>query len=334
MERIKVAVVGINFGEWVIENELLGGTGKDYFEMIAVCDLNREKVDDFSKRYGVLGYYDLDELLKNQEVEAIVLITGPNKRAKLIHKILESGKPVMTTKPFDTSSTETLEVLKRAEELKIPVFMNSPTPIAGDELEQIEKWIKKYNLGKMIGYRATTYCSYREVKDGSWYDDPSLCPAAPITRLGIYLLNDLCRFFSPVKDINVLQSRIFTNRPTADNAQLSILHEGGCIGSIYASFCIDDLQYYRCSFEINFEKGTIYKNIGPMKTEDILLEISANENGELKQEKCSVKKEGAGYQWDNFYKAIKGIDIGPTIAKEKVATAIRILELMKEKSLG
>jgi hypothetical protein len=151
--------------------------------------------------------------------------------------------------------------------------------------------------------------------------------------LGIYLLNDLCRFNSPVKDINVLQSRIFTKRPTADNAQLSILHEDGCIGSIFASFCIEDLQYYRCSYELNFEKGTIYKNIGPVKSDDILLELSANQEGERKQEHCIVKKEGAGYQWDNFYKAIKGVDIGPTIAKEKVAASIRILELMREKAL-
>ena len=331
MERKKVAVVGINFGEWVIENELLHGAGKDYFEMIAVCDLNREKVDVFAERYHVLPYYDMDEMLKNDDIEAVVLITGPHNRAKLIHKILDAGKPVMTTKPFDTSSAETLEVLKRAKDLNIPVFMNSPTPIAGDELEQIEKWIDQYNPGQLISYRADTYCSYREKADGSWYDDPTLCPAAPITRLGIYLLNDLCRFVTPVKDVQVLESRIFTERPTADNAQLSILHEGGCIGSIYASFCINDLQYYRCSYELHFEKGTIYKNIGTMKNEDIDLEICANVDDQRKLEHCTVKKNGAGYQWDNFYKAICGVDIGPTIEPEKVATSIRILELMKEK---
>lgn len=331
MKRKKVAVVGLNFGEWVIENELLHGAGKDYFEMMAVCDLNKEKACEFAQRYKVTAYDDMELMLKTEELDGVVLITGPHNRAKLIHKILDYGKPVMSTKPFDTSSEETLDVLRRAAELGIPVFMNSPTPIAGDELMQIETWRKQYELGELIGYHASTYCSYRENADGSWYDDPALCPAPPVTRLGIYLLNDLCRFFRPVKDVSVLQSRIFTKRPTADNAQLSILHEGGCIGSIYASFCIEDLQYYRCSYELNFEKGTVYKNVGIMENEDIDLELCANVNGKRKTERCTVKKEGAGYQWDNFYKVIQGIDIGPTIAPEKVAASIRILELMREK---
>lgn len=331
MERKKVAVVGINFGEWVIENELLHGAGKEYFELVAVCDLNKDKADEFAGRYGVAAYSDMEVMLQNETLDGVVLITGPHGRAKLIHKILDYGKPVMTTKPFDTSSEETLAVLRRAASLKIPVFMNSPTPIAGHELKQIEAWRRQYGLGELIGYHASTYCSYREEADGSWYDDPALCPAPPVTRLGIYLLNDLCRFFRPVADVQVLQSRIFTGRPTADNAQLAILHEGGCIGSIYASFCIEDLQYYRCAYELNFEKGTVYKNAGIMECEDIVLELCANVDGVPKTEVCTVKKEGAGYQWDNFYKAVQGIDIGPTIAPEKVAAAIRILELMREK---
>lgn len=333
MERIKVAVVGLNFGEWVIENELLHGGGKDYFEMTAVCDLNQEKADMLAERYHVASYHDVDAMLEDREIEAVVLITGPYNRAKLIHRLLDAGKPVMTTKPFDTSARETLEVLERAKSLHIPVFMNSPSPIAGDELRQIEKWLGKYRLGRLIGYRAATYCSYREKADGSWYDDPALCPAAPITRLGIYLLNDLCRFVSPVEKVQVLESSLFTERPTADNAQLSILHEDGCIGSIYASFCIEDLQYYRCSYELHYEKGSIYKNIGPMESEDIELEICVNVDGRRELERSRVKKDGAGYQWDNFHKAIRGIDIGPVIEPEKVATAIRILELMKEKCI-
>ena len=329
--KIKIAVVGLNFGEWAIENELLHGTGSVYMQMIAVCDVNKEKSDIFAKRYHVKGYHNLDDLLMDNDVEAVVLITGPYGRARLIHKILDAQKPVMTTKPFDTSSEETLSVLTRAEKISIPVFMNSPSPIAAGALKKIEEWIDKYNLGRIIGYRANTWCSYREEADGSWYDDPKLCPAAPIYRLGIYLLNDLCRFLTPADKVQVLESRIFTKRPTADNAQLSILHEDGTIGSIYASFCIDDLQYYRCSFELNFEKGAIYKNIGPKESEETALSLSANVDGKLVNEQYMVENEGAGYQWEVFYRAVKGETVEVTVSPEHVSSVIKILEIMKEK---
>lgn len=331
MRKKKAAVVGLNFGTWVIENELLSGAGKDYFTLAAVCDRDREKADAVAERFHVPACYDLDVLLRNREIEAVVLVTGPSGRAKLIHRILDAGKPVMTTKPFETSSREALEVLKRAQRLGLPVFMNSPTPVAEEEIRQIEAWTADYGLGRLIGYRADTYCSYREKADGSWYDDISLCPAAPITRLGIYLLNDLCRLAAPVRDVQVFSSRIFTGRPTADNAQLSVLHEDGCIGSVYASFCIEDLQYYRCSMELHYERGSVYKNIGPMRSGDIELEMCANAGGGRKHEACRIKKEGAGYQWKNFYRAIEGEEIGTVITPEQVTSSIRILELMREK---
>ncbi len=333
MKRKNAIVVGINFGVWVIENELLKKPGSDFFNLYAVCDINKEKTDSIAEKYGVKAYYDIDTALCDEQIDVFVLITGPNGRAKLIDKIISRGKPVMTTKPFDISADETFFVLKKAESLNIPVFMNSPTPVAAGELQQVSEWITRFNLGRPIGYRASTYCSYREKPDGSWYDDPALCPAAPVFRLGIYLLNDLCRFLSPVKTVNVLQSRIFTERPTADNAMLSTLHEDGTIGSIYASFCIDDLQYYRGSFEIMFEKGTIYKNAGAKETEDIVLELAANVGGSLTVERAAIDGSISGYQWENLYRAMQGEDIGERVTPEAVASVIRIIEQMKAGSM-
>lgn len=328
MDKINAVVVGLNFGEWVIENELINGKGKDYIKLIGVCDLNKEKTLEFSKRYNVTPYYDLESALASDETQAIILITGPVGRAKIIQKILDAKIPVMTTKPFDTSSKETLDVLNRAKAEGVTVFMNSPTPLASGELLQMEKWIEEFALGRTIGYRASTYCSYREKPDGSWYDDEALCPAAPVFRLGIYLLNDLCRFLSPVERVDVIKSRIFTVRPTADNAMLSILHEDGTIGGIYASFCIDDLQYYRCSMEINFEHGTIYKNVGLKTSDDVELSLSANINGQRVVKQCIIKAEG-GYQWKNFYDAINGDLKEQTVEPAQVASVIKILEDMK-----
>lgn len=74
-----------------------------------------------------------------------------------------------------------------------------------------------------LGARADIWASYREQADGTWYDDPQKCPVAPVFLLGIYLINDLIQLFGPVRDVQVLQSRLSTGRPTADNGQLSLL---------------------------------------------------------------------------------------------------------------
>lgn len=332
-KRIKAALIGLNFGRSVIEQELFAGPGREFVELVGVGDLDGDKADAVAKEFGVRAYHSLGEALDDREVQAVILITGPAGRAKQIEQVLETGRPVMTTKPFETSSSEALRVLRRAQALGIPVFMNSPAPLPEKNLEQIQEWVTEYNLGRAVGYRGTVWCSYREKPDGSWYDNPSLCPAAPIFRLGIYLMNDLFRLLGPVQDVNVLQSRIFTQRPTADNAQLGILHTDGTIGSLYASFCVDDRQFYRNSLEINFERGTVYRNVGPRTNGEsggIRLQLSANTvQGPV--EKTLYVQEKGGYPWEAFFSAVNGKDLGETILPEQVAATIQVMELMRER---
>lgn len=333
IKPIKVAVVGLSFGVWVIENEILADANRRFIKLIGVCDIDKAKTAAISEKYSVKSYEQYEDAINDNEVEAIVLITGPVGRAALVDKAINSGKAVLTTKPFDSSSDETLRVLRKSKELGIPVMMNSPSPQPRGEMQQIEKWVKEYNLGRPIAYRASTWCSYREKPDNSWYDATELCPAAPIYRLGVYLLNDLCRFFAPVKDVQVLSSRIFTERPTADNASLSLLHEDGAIGNIFASFCIEDKQYYRCSMEINFERGTIYRNVGPDKIShenEVSLAISAFYGERRLLEETTIINTGTGYPIELFYKAVRKERIGDIISPEQVASVIKVFEEMSK----
>ena len=60
MQRIRLAVVGLNFGSWIIENELLQGAGLATMVIVAVCDIDAQKVaSDFSfesvNRIQILG---------------------------------------------------------------------------------------------------------------------------------------------------------------------------------------------------------------------------------------------------------------------------------------
>jgi predicted dehydrogenase len=332
-ERIRLGLVGLNFGAWIIENQLLGGPGREHIELTAVCDLNAERVAQWSGRLGVAGYTDFSRMLEDPAVEAVGLFTGPVGRAALIEQAISAGRDVFTTKPFERDSAAAAAVLEHAARLGRVVQLNSPPPTLPADLAQAARWVEQYNLGRPVAYRAATWCSYREKADGSWYDDPLLCPAAPIFRLGIYLINDIARFYPAVTAVRVLQSRVFTGRPTADNAQLSILHEGGAIGSIFSSFCVDDRPYYRCSLELNFERGTIYRNLGPLE-ENVLRErsvlgLSALVDGKQVLDSAEICADTSGYQWDVFHRCVHGERVAGLVSSEQIVSAIRTLELMR-----
>lgn len=278
-------------------------------------------------------YRTLDELLRDDNVEAIGLFTKPAGRADLIRKIIESGRHVMTTKPLDLNADAMLTILHRARNLGCVVHCNSPGPLPSQDIKVILRWIEEYDLGRPVGAHAETWVSYRETKDGSWYDDSLQCPAAPIYRLGIYLINDLVRLWGPVEDVQLLQSRIFTKRPTSDNAQLGLLFKNKALATIYACFCVKDGDHYRNGLTLNFENGTIYRNAGPAwsgssKGKCHLALVKEHKNQPVIVATEHVDGQSGDYQWGYFARKIRGEKCPAELTPEQTVEGIRVIECM------
>ena len=332
MQKIKIGMVGLNWGVKIINEHLIDGPASPYFELAAVCQRNREKADACAARYGVKAYYSIEDLVADPEIQAICLMTGPVDRAKQIRTMIEAGKHVMTTKPFELDPEATLSVLRRARELKLAVHLNSPTPLLAPDLEQINRWRKELDLGRPVAVRADIWSSYREAADGSWYDNPEECPVAPIFRLGIYLINDLIRIFGEPESVSVMNSRLFTGRPTPDNAQLGIKFKSGALATVFASFCINDAQWWLSTLTMNFENGTVYRNIGPIKTftarEQPEMSVVVHRDGKPVSYTCTAAGSTEDYQWEAFHRAVLGEELEGEVTPEEVAAGLRVIEAM------
>jgi predicted dehydrogenase len=326
---LRIGIVGLNFGRHILEQLKLDSIRPD-FELAAVCDLDAAKAADYAGRYSVKAYSSLDDLLADPTIPVIGLFTGPVGRAQIIRKIIQAGKDIITTKPFETDPEAALAVLQEARRLGRVVHLNSPGPVPPDDIAQIMSWVSEYKLGAPVGARADVWASYREQADGTWYDDPQKCPVAPIFRLGIYLINDLVQLFGPVRDVQVLQSRLFTGRPTADNGQLNLLFENGALGNIFASFCVNDGDHYRNTLTLNFENGTIYRNAGPERagSKSELSLVMNRENHRAIVARTTVNGTSGSYNWEAFARAVRGEKLASETTPEQVAAGIRIIQAM------
>ena len=342
MNKVKIAIVGLGFGHQIVRHIAEESAG-EYMELAAVCDMDEEKAKLYGEKHGVPYYTDLNELLQQDDIPTIGLYTGPVGRAKLLNTILDAGKDIMTTKPFETDCDAALQVLKRAESLGRVLHLNSPNPCLADDLALAKLWSKKHNLGPALSCTLTVWCRYHEVADGTWYDDPVKCPVPPIFRLGIYLINDLVGIFGEAEKVTVLSSRMFTGRPTADQGQLSILFKNGEIATIFASFCIEDGDQYQNTMILNHERGTIYRNSGPyrktlagdQKSEMSLVMGNPREPEKRRVEENEIVLSASGrYQWNYFAQAVRGEDIPQVTKPEDVVAALRIIEALSEADQG
>ena len=141
--KVSIAIVGLNIGKRIIE-ELAWPENTESFMLAAVCDMDREKAETEAAKLGVKAYFDLDALLADDDIQAIGLFTGPVNRSALIRKIIQAGKDVMTTKPFEQNPAAARAVLEEAELLNRVVHLNSPSPLPSEDLQIVADWREKH----------------------------------------------------------------------------------------------------------------------------------------------------------------------------------------------
>ena len=332
MTIYKLGLVGLNFGRHLLKDFTPGGSAHPYFQLAKVCDLNETLARKYGEEYGVAWTTSLDELLTDDSIAAIALLTGPVGRAALLDKITAAGKHVMTTKPFE-ADPEAAFILDTTRARGRAVLMNSPQPVeCREDLKVIQRWQEQYSLGVPIAAHCETWASYREKADGTWYDDPAKCPVAPLFRLSIYPLNDLVALFGRVDSASVMTKRRFTGRPTADTASATLSFSNGMLVTLFASFCIDDTDPYQDSMILHFERGTIYRNgLRAVRGETgrTVLDLVCPQGGERKIAQEKLVANVGEYPWERLHRAIAGEGFIGLPEPDRVAEALRVIDALR-----
>ena len=321
--------VGLRFGAGLLNGRILNGPGREFFDVRMICDIDRDKARQVSESTGIPACFDLDELLANPEIEVVALLTNPNGRAGLIRRIIRSGRHVMTTKAFELDPRAALDVLEEAERLGRVVHVNSPQVLPHPAMRQAMDWIESRDLGAPVAGRVALWSDRPEKADGGWLDDPDLCPVAPITRIGVYVVNDLVRLFGPPESVHAMQSRLFTGRPTPDTAQLTIRFRNGALGHALTSYCVGG-GHGPPSWILNFRNGTIFFNVDPAEGRaewdfGAMYLLRSDDAGGSVVERADVPGGVGGYQWEEFFRACRGEEIEGAVVAEQIVDGVRVL---------
>ena len=328
---VKIGVVGLGFGLSYMRDHL--GDGARYVDIVAVCDLRQDRLDAGRDAFACETYTDLGTMLAEADIEAVVLFSGPIGRADIIRRCLSAGKHVMTTKPFELDAGAATAVLADAKEMGLALFLNSPAAVLGEDIHQIRRWQDELGLGELVF--ATLECWYwsLEQADGSWYDDPALCPVAPIFRLGIYGINDLTSLAGDPIEVNVLQSRMKTGRPTPDVAQLGVRFANGAIATVRNTWRCRPSRSLLDS-EFIFEYGTVRRRQDEGRC--TLTLTTEDADGQRRQvDACvDVGRTNHMYRWDLFQRAIRGEQLEGLTTPEQIVAGVTIINAMARAADG
>ena len=143
MATLRVGVIGAGyFGRHYVR--LLHATKGIELAGVAVR-ATTEMIDipDDAVRYG-----SADELLQDQKIDCVVIVTPPSTHAELAVKALENGKHVLLEKPMALSIAEA-HTIERAIKKSSRIFMVGHQYCYNDSVRELKKEIEKGTLGEV-----------------------------------------------------------------------------------------------------------------------------------------------------------------------------------------
>lgn len=95
-----------------------------FSEVKTVMRRNAEKAADYAKRHGISNWTtNLDEILNDDEINAVYIATPPSTHAELTIKAANAGKAVYVEKPMANTFLECLSMIDACEKANVPLFV-------------------------------------------------------------------------------------------------------------------------------------------------------------------------------------------------------------------
>lgn len=122
----------------------------DNFELVAVCDVQKEIADDKSKTYKCKPYYSLEDCLKNSDANFYVLATPNYLHYEQSLECIEKKKSILVEKPVTLKTSELEILLEAAKKNNVEAYGVLQVRL-NNSVQVVKKCLDNDLLGKLRG---------------------------------------------------------------------------------------------------------------------------------------------------------------------------------------
>lgn len=243
MDPLRVGVVGCgNISSIYLENlQKFRST-----TVVSCADLDLERAQAASARFGVDRAVSPRELLGDPDVELVLNLTVPKAHAVVNASAIRAGKHVYVEKPLSLSREETADFFGVEGQ---PLVGGAPDTFLGAGLQTCRRLIDQGAIGRPIGVNAFMMCHGHE----GWHPSPEFYyeqGGGPLFDMGPYYLTALVSLLGPIATVQgsaraTFPTRTITSEPkrgqvieveTPTHIIGLLEFEGGAAGQLSTSF--------------------------------------------------------------------------------------------------
>ncbi len=234
-KAIKTALASFGMSGQVFHGPLL--RADQNFEVVSVHERSRNNaVTQFPGASIVRSY---EELLKNPEIELVIVNTPDHLHLDMCRQALEAGKHVVLEKPFTQHVPDALHLIKLAREMNrvLTVFQNRRWD---SDFMTVRQVMQSGQLGRVV-YFESHFDRYRNYIQESWKEDPA-AGTGTLYNLGSHLIDQALQLFG---------------KPDGIFADLRKMRDGARVDDFF------DLSLNYPGVKVRLCAGYLFKEPGP-----------------------------------------------------------------------
>ena len=117
---IKVGLIGLGrHGARYAQHLLEQGSPA---RLVAVCRRDILQGEAFARKHQIRYYQDYTGLIRDPEVEAIVVVTPPTLTYPIARESIQHKKPLLIEKPLAASAQDAYRIVERASQVNVPIM--------------------------------------------------------------------------------------------------------------------------------------------------------------------------------------------------------------------
>lgn len=338
MSRLKVGVLGC--GSIAKYRHLPEFAENKHVKIVALCDVNEERVKKKAEQYGATAYTDYEEMLEKEALDLVSICLPNHLHASATIAALNKGCHVLCEKPMATSKDEAEAMIAAAEENgKQLMIAHNQRFVASHE--KAKELIENGEIGKVYSFRTTFGHGGPEgwSADGrdSWFFRKEEAFIGAMGDLGVHKA-DLIRYLLGEEVVEVgafVETSAKGDTDVDDNAVCVLKMESGIVGTLVASWSYNAFQDN--STVIYGEKAIIRLEDDP--DHSLIVHYTDGEIDRYDLDKIQTNEEGGqttSYVIDHFVEAIvegKEVPISGVEGKKSLEVVLAALQSNEEKKI-
>lgn len=198
MKNINTAIAGYGKGARIYNAPIIASV--EGFEVKKILSSTPENIaaakEDFPHAEVVAKY---DEILKDPEVELVIITTPNHLHASFAKKAIKAGKHVVVEKPFTPTSREADELIELAKKKGVLLTVNHNRRLDSDFLT-VKKLLEQKKLGKVVQYEAH-FDRFRNEVTKNWKEDKDNEGNGILYDLGSHLIDQALHLFGTPNEV-------------------------------------------------------------------------------------------------------------------------------------